>query len=118
MGLVRSGQVRRARQEQDRLLKSRYGRIAALEALNWKLPSTARKPAEEILRLADGLDLYRPSPDYGFVRLEEKPGGGYRPIASFSFRDKARQRLTRWALEPFAEVHPSQYGREGGTSRP
>ncbi|MCJ2098898.1 reverse transcriptase domain-containing protein [Methylobacterium sp. E-046] len=90
---------RRVRGLISQLLNSFHAKFAALEAANRRLQSTARRPVEQLYKLAQTLDLWSPSSERATIRSVPKSRGGHRYVVAFGIENRARQILVSWALK-------------------
>lgn len=110
---------RRVRGLIGQLLNSFHAKFAAVEAANRRLRPAARRPVEQVIELAQTLDLWSPSSERATIRSVPKPRGGHRYVVAFGIENRARQILVSWALKPWIlpKLLHQQNALNGGRDR-
>lgn len=112
------GDIGRARQLQDLILKSAGGKLWVTLEAERKLRKNSRKRGEPkrplapatLREIARNLDLYAPSGEEVRIFPESKRSGGYRLVCSFGVGNRARQELAKFAFQPFSVSGDTHYG--------
>lgn len=117
---VSAGAHRQARRAMNRYTSSLYARALALKhsrprrrqppGMSWAQSELHRQSFNgEIFSLLNDAGRFDQAACGDVVHQRKKTRAGTRLVISFSWPDKARQRLLSAGLTPFASLHPSQF---------
>ncbi len=110
---LEQGDMGKALQRQDLILKSRGGMLWAAFRADRKLrEKDRRRPRDAALirSVAERMSPFEPCTEKVRISFKRKRSGRCRPLCSYELENRARQYLAKFAFEPFSAQGDNQFG--------